>query len=522
MTTKAPNHIRWGVILTYTSLGINILLSILYTPVMLRILGQSEHGLYSTVSSTMSWLSLLGLGIGSSYIRFYAKYKVTEREDKIASLNGLFLLMFLMIGTVSMLCGIVIANNLHLVFANGMTAEEYVTARKLALIVALDLSISFPASVFSAIIRANEKFIQSKLASLFQNICTPLLTLPLLLSGYGSVGMVAATTIIDFIAYSYNVTYCFRVLHTKFSFRSFEKGILRQIFGFSIFIALNSLIAQFATGLDKLFITRYVNTAAASVYAIGCSLYSYYTAFSGAVSGVFAPRIHKITARYEDDKGKLKSALTEQFIKLGRIQFLIQMLMLTGIIFFGKPFIHLWAERGGQDYSKSYYIALLLCVSSTIPLIQNIGVTIQQAQNKHRYRTLFYGIMTALNVALTIWLVQVIGEIGAAVGTAAATILLDGIVMNVFYQRHLYLDIPKFWTSILKMTKGLLIPVVLGITVIGFYRIDTVLKLIGGIAGYTAVYCFSMWFFSMNAEEKELCTGRLMRAFKRGNRNREN
>lgn len=513
---KKVNHLRWGVILTYVSLGINIILSILYTPIMLRILGQSEHGLYSTVSSTMSWLSLLGLGIGSSYIKFYAKYKVNEENNKISSLNGLFLIIFIIIGLVSLTCGTIIANNLKVIFSTGMTEAEYITARKLALIVTLDLSISFPASVFSAIIRANEKFIQSKIAALFQNICAPLITLPLLLSGYGSVGMVAATTIVDFIAYTFNAIYCFKVIRARFVFNNFEKGILNKIFNFSAFIALNSLIAQFATGLDKLFITRYVNTAAASVYAIGCSLYNYYSAFSGAVSGVFAPRIHKITAQYEDDKPMLKKALTEQFIKLGRIQFLIQMLMLTGIIFFGRAFIHLWAERGGQDYSRSYPIALLLCISSTVPLIQNIGITIQQAQNMHRYRTLFYGIMTGLNVVLTIWLVQVLGEIGAAIGTAVATVFLDVIVMNWFYYKYLNIDIPSFWKNILSMGKGMIVPILVGLCIISVVPIDSVIKLIIGILSYTLVYFVSMWFISMNKSEKELCIGWITTRMKRG------
>lgn len=512
MSNNSKNHLRWGVILTYFSLGINIFLSILYTPIMLRILGQSEHGLYSTVSSTMSWLSLLGLGIGSSYIRFFARYKVEGEPGKIASLNGLFLIIFCIIGSISLACGTVIANNLPFVFANGMTAGEYVLARKLALIVTLDLSISFPASVFGAIIRANEKFIQTKMVSLFQNICTPLLTLPLLLSGHGSVGMVVATTVVDFIAYMFNTIYCFRVLRVRFCFQKFEKGILKQIFGFSFFIALNSLLAQFATGLDKLFITRYVNTAAASVYAIGCSLYSYYSAFSGAVSGVFAPRIHLITAKYGDDKAALKEALTEQFIKLGRIQFLIQMLMLTGIVFFGRAFIHLWAERGGQDYSRSYPIALLLCVSSTVPLIQSIGVTIQQAQNKHQYRTLFYGIMTALNVVLTIWLCKVIGEIGAAVGTAISTLLMDVIFMNYYYHEYLYIDISKFWRNILNMEKGLIFPSLVGVIVMFYCSIDTFVKLIIGVSLYIIVYGISIWLLSMNKAEKQFCVGWISRA----------
>lgn len=499
-----PNHIRWGVVLTYVSLGINILLSILFTPLMLQILGQNEHGLYSTVSSTMSWLSLLGLGISSSYIYFYARYNAKKDDEAIASLNGLFLIIFFIIGAISILCGMFIANNLKVVFADGMTESEYATARILAIIVTIDLSIGFPASVFGAIINANERFIQSKSVNLFQNIFTPLLTLPLLLAGYGSIGMIAVTTAIDFFAYTFNVIYCFKNLHIQIRFHGFERGIVKGIFGYSFFIALNSVISQFATGLDKLFITRFVNTAAASVYAIGCSLFSYYSAFSGAVSGVFAPRVQKITAEYIDDKVQLKRRLTEQFIKIGRIQFLIQMLMLTGIVFLGRSFIHQWAERGGQDYSGSYPIALLLCVSSTVPLIQNIGVTIQRSQNKHRYRTLFYGIMTALNVVLTIWLCQVVGAIGAAIGTAVATVLLDVVVMNIYYQRHLFIDVPLFWKSVLKMSRGLIIPVILGVLINRFIVCDTLLKLILCILSYTAIYCVSMWFLGIDNEEKNL------------------
>lgn len=514
MKNKEVNHVKWGVILTYFSLFVNIALSIAYTPIMLRILGQSEHGLYSTVSSTMSWLSLLGLGIGSSYIRYFARYKAKKDEDAISSLNGLFLIIFTLIGIICLFCGVVISNNLRFIFAGGMSAEEYETARILSLIVTVDMAIGFPASVFGSVIRANEKYIQAKVASLFQCVCTPLITLPLLLSGYGSVGMVAATTVVDFIAYSYNAFYCFRKIGMKVRLSGFESGIMRGIFSYSIFIALNSLIAQFATGLDKMLITRYVNTAAASIYAIGCSLYNYYSSFSSAVSGVFATRIHKITAEFIENKAELKKRLTGQFVKLGRIQFLIQMLMLTGIIFFGKQFIYLWAERGGQDYSNSYYIAVLLCFSATVPLIQNIGVEIQRAQNKHHFRTLFYGVMTAVNVVLTIILCQMYGAVGAAVGTAISSILVDGFVMNIYYHKELYLDMIVFWKEIIKMVKGLIIPVLAGLVLNRYFVIDRLIPFICVVVAYTGIYVLSMWIFAMNDEEHMMIVGKLQDKWK--------
>ena len=48
---KHHNQLRSGSLLTYVQMTLNIIVSIAYTPFMLRILGKSEYGLYSTVAS---------------------------------------------------------------------------------------------------------------------------------------------------------------------------------------------------------------------------------------------------------------------------------------------------------------------------------------------------------------------------------------------------------------------------------------------------------------------------------------
>ena len=51
------NQRKAGVMLSYTSEAVKILSSLLYTPIMLRLLGQSEYGLYSLVHSVVAYLS---------------------------------------------------------------------------------------------------------------------------------------------------------------------------------------------------------------------------------------------------------------------------------------------------------------------------------------------------------------------------------------------------------------------------------------------------------------------------------
>ena len=65
------NQKKVGVILSYISQAIQILSGLIYTPIMLRLLGQSEYGLYQLVYWVVSYLSLLSFGFTASYMRFY-------------------------------------------------------------------------------------------------------------------------------------------------------------------------------------------------------------------------------------------------------------------------------------------------------------------------------------------------------------------------------------------------------------------------------------------------------------------
>ena len=118
------NQLKAGVVLSYLSKGLSSVIELLYTPVMLRLLGQSEYGLYTLVSSVVSYLGLLTFGIGGAYLRFYAREKATGDEQRVAQLNGMFLLVFSVIGAVALLTGIALAGNTRLVFGNQLTPEE--------------------------------------------------------------------------------------------------------------------------------------------------------------------------------------------------------------------------------------------------------------------------------------------------------------------------------------------------------------------------------------------------------------
>ena len=478
---------------------------------MLRILGDAEYGIYSLATSIISYLSLLSLGFGASYMRFYSKYKSKNDEKGVRSLNGLYMIVFSVIGLIALVAGLFISCNVSVFFNETYTQQNLDTARTLMIFLALNLSVSFPASVFTSYIISQEKFVFQKLVNMGKTILSPCLSIALLFHGYGSIGMVVSTTVISLLVDFVNVYYCVGKLNMRFSVNHPNFPLLKEIFVFSIFIAINSIIDQINWQTDKIIIGKMLNASAVAIYAVGATVNSMYLSFSTAISSVFTPQIHRIVNDSSKDDAKKNTELTDLFISVGRIQFLVLGLILTGFIFFGRFFITEWA---GEGYADSYCIALLLMCPATISLCQNIGVEIQRAKNMHQFRSLVYLIMAILNVGISILFTYWWGHIGTALGTTISFIVANGLIMNIYYQKKIGINIVEFWKQIVKMLPGLVAPIASGI-LLKFIHYTKIWQFVALILAYSVVYAVSVWLLSMNQNEKNIIIKPIKKFFTR-------
>ena len=504
---------RLSVIISYVQMAAAIVISILFTPYALKTLGNHEYGLLQTANSTVAMLSVLMLGFNSSYIRYYARYKQAEDQQAIYKLNGLFLILFCVLGSLVLASGLFLAGNLELVFDDGLTAREYATGRILLIITTITLAISFPRVVFSNIITAHEKYVFLKTVAMVESVGVPLLNFAVLYVGYRSVALSVSTLTVGIVVFLLYAGYSLRVLKQKFIFRNFEKGLLGSLFRFAGFIAINLIVDQVNNQVDKVLLARFCGTAVVAVYAVGINFSNYYTQFSTAISGIFTPRVHKMVISTEHDPVQQRQALTAFFTKVGRIQFLLLALIASGFVFFGRQFLNLWV---GPDYTESYYVALACMLPGTIPLIQNVGIEMQRAENRHHYRSVIYGIIAAFNVAVTIYLCQIWGAAGAALGTGTACILGNGLIMNVVYHKWINIDVLVFWKNILRQMLGMVPAFAAGVLMMQKLAIHSWLKLVVCAAVYVAIYFLSVLCLSLNQEERALCQILLRKFYPRG------
>jgi len=490
------NQRKAGVVLSYISLGLGNLVGILYTPIMLNLLGKNEYGLYSLAVSIIGYLGLFNFGFTGSYMRFYAMRKAKNDELGIAKLNGMFLAIFTTIALITFLAGTVLVYYSDSVLGSKLSVSELATGKILLTILVLNMCLSLPATVFYVYITAHEKFIFQKAIGLIQVIVGPLTVLPILLMGYGSVGMVSVTAFLTVILNLANIYYCFKKLNIQFSFKNFDFSLLKEMSVFSSFIFLNVLIDQINWTVDNYILARVKGTASVAVYSVGASLNKYYMSFAVIIATVFIPQINKVVAEKNDN-----TELLGLMIKTGRVQFILLALIASGFVVFGREFINLWV---GNEYENAYYICLILMVTATIPFLQSIGVEIQKAKNKHKFRSTAYFMIAIVNVIISIPLAKMYGGIGCAIGTGISLVVGNVFIMNWYYHIKLGLNMKKFWKEIMNFVPALILPFTLGLFIMIFLKEEQLFPLIFCIILYTITYAISMWLLGLNKYEKSL------------------
>ncbi len=485
-----------GVILSYVSILINTLIQLLYTPFLIAKLGQSEYGLYSLVASIIGYLMVMDLGFGNAIIVYTSKYRAQGKETEEKKLYGMFNRVYKIISIIALILGIIIYFNVEPIFGRNMTLNEINKMKIMMLILSFNLFLTFFFAIYNSIISAYEKFVFQKAISIIHSLLTPILMIPLLFLGFKSISLCIVITIVNLLTVLSNELFCKKNLNISIKYNGFDKKLFKIIIGYSIWIFLGIVVDKVNYSVDNTILGIVSGTVAVSVYSVAVTFDTVFINISTAISGVMLPKMTKLVAR----KATV-TELTNEMIKIGRIQNYIIFLACSGFILFGKNFIISWV---GENFKESYYVTLLLIIPACVPLIQNTGLSIMQAMNKFKFKSITTSIMAVFNIIISIFLAKKWGAVGAALGTSIALLVCNIILINIYYFKVIRLNIIKFWKEIIVQSTPFIIPIMI-ISIIMYYTRMIGFKALiiyGGI--YIIIYCLTAYFLSMNKYEKEL------------------
>ena len=262
------NQLKAGAVLNYVVILLNTLVGLLYTPYMLRMMGQSEYGLYSLVASVIAYLTILDLGLGNAVVRYTAKYRAEGKQTEQYEMFGMFFILYIIIGAIALIAGFALYFNVDAMFGDTMTALELDKARIMMLLLVFNLAFTFPMSIFGSIITAYERFVFPRVVNIIRITLNTAVMICLLHMGYKAIAMVVVQTVFNVLTLILNYIYCRKELKIKMYFRKFKWGFLKEVAIYSFWIFLNVIMDRIYWSTGQFVLGAMVGTVAVAVFAV--------------------------------------------------------------------------------------------------------------------------------------------------------------------------------------------------------------------------------------------------------------
>lgn len=490
------SQLKKGALLSYVSILLTNIIGLFLTPFIVRSLGDSEYGLYTLIGSVIAYLALMDFGLNNTIVRFVAKYRAEKDLDGEKKFLGSIFIIYFVISILIVCLGILLYFNFESIFHKSLTSEEIRKAKIMFQFLIFDLAIALPGGAFTAICTAYEYFVFPKLISIAKYFFRTIAVFAVLTLGGKAVSLVMIDTLLNVLTIILIAYFVFKKLKIKIDFKGINKKLTIHIFGYSVWIFIYVIMQTFQWNFGQMILGINTNTTTVAIFAVGIMLGSYYGAFPSAISSVLLPRATQIIVLNNTPR-----LITETMIRVGRINIMLQYLILSGFFLFGNLFIKLWI---GPVYQKSWLVAFLVMIALTVPLAQSFGSSILEAKNKVKIKALFTLITMLFGVVFAFYFSRKFGSLGVIFSITIA-ILINTIFLNIYFNRVFGFEILSFFKKVfLKQTLFVLIYSIIFYSLTRFFENENWFKLIVFGFIYVLFYFIFYYIFLLDTFEKNL------------------
>lgn len=500
-------ELYWGVGLSYITTFVSLGVSLLLTPIIIRLLGQSDYGLYESIGSFVNYLAVLDFGFSAVVTRYTAKYQVEgnfdARDRFLYTCRNVYIILCLII----LVIGIVLFFCIDSAFGESFNTTELEKAHYLFLIVLATTIVSIFSQVYKGVLNGLELFVWPRVIQLIKVIFSKVVSIVILYYGSDSVGFTGVMLAFEIIS-------CLLVMykankHVIFKRNKMPYGQLKEIFIFSSYLFLIAIVSQIYWQVDKLILGMCMGTITVAIYSAALNIENIVRNVSSSLKEVLIPRATRIDPNERD----FSSRTTSFMINSGRLIFIVYGFLLAGITAFGEKFIVLWL---GPDYIEAYPILLILGYSTLLPTLIIPGEELCKTYNQHATLAWMYLFIAILNICLTFFLVDQIGMFGAAFATAIGLSIGNVIFSLLYFKKKISIVISKLISGLFdKLLMVLFSSVLLGFLINWFFvDISWITLFVEGLL-FTILFIILLYLYGMNNNEKEIANKLISKIIKR-------
>lgn len=437
---SASRQYKWGALISYFTILVNIAQGLLLLPLMNLYLGTEQYGFYQLLGSLVGYVVLMDFGLGNAVIRYVAKFRAENRLGEMENFLGMVIKLYGGIGLGMLALGGIGLWILPGLLPASLPAYLSQMTRPMFALLVFNMTISMLCNIYPAVLNGFERFAVIRVISLVRMLVRTGMVLLALRFGGTALTIVLVDTIVNLVTTVLQMLLVRFHLRVRVRFGRLDRGLIREVFSYSFFIFLNMIMNELYWKVDTTII-GFINLSLVVVTTTGGHFPIYMMDFSNAISGLMLPKATQMVAR-----GASPGELTDLMIRIGRIQLMVVGLLVVGFGFVGMEFLTLWMGATlGAAVGQSYLIALMLMLALVIPLAQCTAICIVQAMNRHAFRAVVLAGISVINVGVSIVLARLYGPVGAAVGTVCSLLIGNVGIINWYYHFRIGLDIPRFF-----------------------------------------------------------------------------
>ncbi len=490
--SNSSKQIKLGAIVSYFSIGFNIIAGLIYTPWMINSIGKDQYALYTLALSVIN-IFLLDFGISSAVSKFLANFYAKGEQEEADRFMGIVYKVFFIISAVIAAALLIFYFFIDTVYVK-LTPAELTVFKNLFIIVAAYSVISFPCMPFTGVLMANERFIEVKLLGFLHKVFEVILIVAFLLLGFGVYSLVLVHALSSVVFHLLRYVIIKKKTKQKAHLAVWNKQQAKSLFGYSIWVTIISLAQRCIFNIAPSIIAALVGSVEVTFFSLAATIEGYIYTFANAINGMFLPKISRILVK-ENSENELNSLL----LRVSKFHVYTIGLVTLCFIALGQNFVELWLGKG---FNTVYYAAILIILPSLIELPQQIAKSALLAKDIVKQQAIIYVVMAALNLLVSFVAVPYFGAIGAAAAICLAY-LFRTFAANYLYKKHLNIKIGEYFKkTYLKWSISAILTLLVGFGLNFVFKDVNFITFIASVCIMTAVYFVTLFFTDIDKNDR--------------------
>jgi O-antigen/teichoic acid export membrane protein len=463
-----------------------ILFTLVITPLIIFGLGVKEYGIYILITSVMSIMGILDLGLGTAVAKHMAFYHGKKDDASIVRITHSSNSLFLIVAMVGLAFSIFIAlGGTHLLPERFSGYDQYSI---LFVIGGLMFFASNITSTFNSVLVAIQRFDVINKISMLSTALSSISMLAVVKAGGSLTGLFIVQLTVQTLI-SAIIFWQARKLLPIATYRfGWDKAEIKHCYKFSLVFFINNIGTSALASLDRLIIPLYVGPTNLTYYSLPGNVTSKIPAMANTLGASLFPTVSQLSG--SEDAVRIRNL----YVRSSRLIIVMASALTVTSISFSYELLKYWLSA--DIAAQASNILIVLALTNFVLALFNPLSNFLLGLGKVKFLTIASISMAALNIALLFILLPIYGIMGAAWAYFISVLPVLYFIYHV--ERH-YLNLSNRGSHYLRTIAGAGITSVIVLSLnlfLGRFIVSLpTLLIVGGVSALVYILLYRLFGF---------------------------